>query len=446
MSSTTQPVEAWMIRQMQCSVVRHSLGWLLAANLVGVWLALLLVHPEWGQVTGEFTYGRWMPLHLNWQLYGWCSIPSVGLLLRRFLPPTERALMQAQWALRGWSIALAVGGWSWLHGQTSGKLFLDWAGIARVVFLVAQAVLWFVLAGNYLFAREPRSTRSRLAVAMDSIILAALASVPAILYWTTGRNVYPPVDPSTGGPTGASLLGSTLVIVLVIGLLPKAFSLRATSPRKERLFWGSFCVSALVFGVSHDAPAYHTDWRQIGAMGSLLLWLPLVPAYLRQFAWAKGTRPWLAAAMVLWGILLLTGFLMFLPGLLDVSKFTHVLVAHAHLAMAGLLTCVNFLILGNLAPDAPLVAKVLGNRFAFVAWQAALLLHLAALLQLAAVELKDPAGFYYGAHSGVFQVRLLAGIAMAAASTYWVIQWWVIHRPQEKFHPIAACGNPSYSA
>jgi cytochrome c oxidase cbb3-type subunit 1 len=27
-----------------------------------------------------FTYGRWMPVHLNGQLYGWCSVPLLGLL------------------------------------------------------------------------------------------------------------------------------------------------------------------------------------------------------------------------------------------------------------------------------------------------------------------------------------------------------------------------------
>ena len=74
-------------RQLQRITAGYSLIWLLAANLVGLWLALLLLWPDLGTVLGGWTYGRWMPLHMDWQLYGWCALPLVGLLLSVYLAP-----------------------------------------------------------------------------------------------------------------------------------------------------------------------------------------------------------------------------------------------------------------------------------------------------------------------------------------------------------------------
>ena len=59
-----------------------SLAWLVFANAVGVLIATLLVAPRLNEVFGEWTYGRWMPVHLNVQLYGWCSLPLVAFLFK----------------------------------------------------------------------------------------------------------------------------------------------------------------------------------------------------------------------------------------------------------------------------------------------------------------------------------------------------------------------------
>ncbi|MGD2113822.1 MAG: hypothetical protein PVG07_02145, partial [Acidobacteriota bacterium] len=62
-------------------VTLHSLGWLAAGNLVGLLLATLLLAPGAGSALAPLTYGRWMPVHWNAQLYGWLALPLVGLLL-----------------------------------------------------------------------------------------------------------------------------------------------------------------------------------------------------------------------------------------------------------------------------------------------------------------------------------------------------------------------------
>jgi cytochrome c oxidase cbb3-type subunit 1 len=400
----------------------HSLFWLAAANMVGALLALLLARPEWGAILGEYGYGRWMALHLNWQLYGWCSLPLVGVLLRSYLIPGSAALTQARDALRLWSLMLALGGLGWLSGGTSGKLFLDWIGLPRLMLVATLGFLWAILAWNYW--KPPGITGSSFSTrqirkAGKTSVLLALAVVPAVLFWSTQRHVYPAIDPGSGGPTGASLLGSTLVIVLILALTPKALGLPKKAGAREIWFWLLFAADDLLFLTLNHSNSSHTDWRQIAGLGSLLVWAPLLAHHLRGFVWAAGSRPWLSAAIVWWALLLVSGLAAFLPGILDRLKFTSGLVAHAHLAMGGLLTSYNMLILLNLSDAGASLARVLSNRPAFIGWQAGLALHLAALIGITGVEIENPGRFFSGGADWLFWLRFLAGAGMAAVSMRW---------------------------
>jgi cytochrome c oxidase cbb3-type subunit 1 len=60
----------------------HSLFWLVFANAAGVLIAVLLLVPALNRQLGEWTYGRWIMVHMNLELYGWTSIPMLGFLFR----------------------------------------------------------------------------------------------------------------------------------------------------------------------------------------------------------------------------------------------------------------------------------------------------------------------------------------------------------------------------
>ena len=412
-------------KELQQMTALFSAGWLAAANLVGVWLAALLVRPAWGAFFGEWTYGRWMALHLNWHLYGWCSLPIVGLLLRRCLRANRQGLRGARWALSSWSFALLLGGVSWLQGESSGKLFLEWTGLPRLFFVAAMTFLLGLLAWN-VFALSPdmpvaknsAAGRQRLA---DRILVGALALVPVLLFCSANRRVYPSVDADTGGPTGASLLGSTLVIILILALIPKllGLSFRATSSG-ERAFWIWFALDCGIFFLINRQHSSHRQWSQILGLGSLGVWVPLLTLHLQRFHWNPESRPWLHATLWWWGILVISGFASFLPGLLDRIKFTHALVAHAHLAMAGLLTSLNMLVLANLSPALTRVVSPLLNRQAFLCWHGGLLLQIVALCVLASAEIEVPGVLFRGGESHAYLIRLLAGLLMTGASVYWL--------------------------
>ncbi len=424
------PIQSAFAGELQKLVLRYSLSWLAAGSMVGLLIALLLFRPTLGTALGEFTYGRWVPVHLNFQLYGWSSLPIVGVLLKGFLRPGASGLRQANLALGAWSMALGMGGVSWLAGETSGKLFLDWAGMPRLLFMLALALLWAVLVWNYLASlfgtSAPGMRTSRLMALVKGILLAGLAVVPWALYHVSQRQDHPAIDPGTGGPTGSSLLISTLGIVLVIILIPRLLSLRRRPDAVVRGFWIWFAAAGVYFLTLDHGNSSHRDWRQIGAVAMLLGGAPTLIAYLRQFQWNENARPWLTAVLCWWGSLVVMGFIVFLPGVLDRVKFTHALIAHADLAMPGLVTSLNMLILAHLAPSSSGSARAILGRPAFWLWQGALALQIVLLLAISAREGADSGELWKltGHASLFFTARLITGISMGAAALLWVWSAW----------------------
>jgi cytochrome c oxidase cbb3-type subunit 1 len=391
------------------AVRRHSLGWLVAANLVGLLLAVLLLWPELNDRLAPLTYGRWVPLHLDWQLYGWCALPLVGALFHYYLPADDRAAFAARWAVRVWSGALLAGGLSWLAGGAGGKLFLDWTGPTRNFWAFAGLVLWLGL----LWQARRRTGIPTWAWAL----LAALGAVPLVLYWAAAPGAYPPVNPATGGATGASLLGSTLGVVGIFGLMPWLLRLPPVGPAwRRRWFAAGFALSlSLYAGIGHGDASHHRP-DQIVGLGSLVIWIPLVWWYARGFQWAPASRRWLVAAFGWWALLVLSGWLIFLPEVADRVKFTNVLVAHSHLAMAGLVTSLHLALLLNLGPGrAP-------HATSFWLWQAGCALHIGVLAGLGWQEAAHPA--LLSTRGGVadlcYGLRLVAGGVMLLASVDWL--------------------------
>lgn len=425
---------------------RHAVFWLVAANAVGVLLAAELVWPALGDALAPLTYGRWMPLHMNWQLYGWCSLPLVGVLLAWCAdgrhPQARRHVSVALWA---WSLALAAGGVSWLAGVSSGKLFLDWHGWARGTLSAAMVVLWTVCAAHAWWRRGAKGARG--ADLLRATFLGGLLFVPGLLYWSAGREVYPSVNPHSGGATGASLLGSTLGIVMIFGLLPVMLRVPARTDGKPKChllgdtlvrgvsgkksdnchligdnwvrgtgwYWWALAGSYGVFGVIDRGNASHHAWGQIWGLGLLIAWVPAAWVYFRSFEWDASARRWLAAAFAWWAALVASGFWSFLPGVSERLKFTNGLVAHAHLAMAGLVTAVNFAVLRQLAPR----AEPRGN---FGLWQGACAAHVGVLLILSLAEAENTGELFRSEAwtQGFYLARLAAGAAMLVASARWL--------------------------
>jgi len=211
-------------------------------------------------------------------------------------------------------VALGVGALSWLSGYSSGKLFLDWSGYARILFLAALITLWLLLALAFIGSRSDSDNAAVAAWAAKLVGLVILLVVPFLLYIASSPTNYPAVNPDTGGPTGASQLESSLTIVAILLMLPFGLTRRkAGSSRTIAIGWivlVAECVLCVALGradISHHRPAQYLS------LGSLLVWLPLTPAYYAAFDWRSDTRRWRLAFLWWWAALVVTGWVFFSP-------------------------------------------------------------------------------------------------------------------------------------
>ncbi len=398
-----------------------ALGWLAAGCGVGLLLALLLAWPDGNALLAPLTYGRWVPVHLDLMLYGWTALPLVGLLLRAYLPGAA-GTRAGRLALAGWSGALGAGAIALLAGRSSGKLFLEWSGPAEACFLAALVLLWIALASGLVgdFRSSPRP-RGRVLAAKATFLLL-LATVPLAMVAALDPHAYPPIDPTTGGPTGTDLLASTLAILPIFLALPALLDLERT-PRAPRLslLWTLFAAHTALLPWFGFGDRLHSDPRQILAIASVLAWPWPLARHLLGHVWPAGSRRWLGALGV-WGTLLSTSALItFWPGVLDHVKFTHVLVGHAHLAMAGFTTSFAALLLHTLMRDTAAAGALAAPR-GFWHWQSGTALHVAAMVALGALEAADAGALTRPDPrvTALFALRGLAGLSMLVAALGWL--------------------------
>lgn len=396
----------------------HSAAWLAAANAIGVVLAAMLLLPRMNLLLAAWTYGRWMPVHMNMELYGWCSLPLVAFLFYAYNVDRSAAGRWSRAMLWVWAAALLAGCVSWLNGHTSGKLFLDWSGYVRVLFPVALLALWLLLA----YALQQTWRESGLAARVAKCAgLAALLAVPVLIYVAASPALYPPINPDSGGPTGASQLESALVIVVILLLLP--YGLTRPNGRHAWVVKTSWIVAAaealLCLGLGR-ADASNLRPVQYLSLASLLVWIPLTPLYYAAFAWNANTRMWRIASMLWWAVLVPTGWMLFLPGVLSRAKFTDGLVAHSLLAMAGFVSSLLIFVLVQLLGER---GWIFTRVWSFWMWQLSVAAYVVLMFVAGWFEGADPAfNMVPGvARMTIYVGRFVVGAFMFVASVEWLV-------------------------
>ncbi|OIR13591.1 hypothetical protein GALL_54100 [mine drainage metagenome] len=397
----------------------HALGWLAVTCLAGVLLQMLQLFPRLSVPLAPLTYGRWYPVHADTALYGWCAVPLVGLLLHWYPEDSDMfgGILASRTCLAAWSLALAAGAASWLGGGSGSKPFMEWSGWTIPLLPLAMLALWVVLAGRC------ENSRGRLApgaLAARWLLLAALLPVPFIFIHAASPAVYPAVNPDSGGATGTSLLGSNLGLIAIYAAAPILLGLprepRRSSRRRVLVPWAILAVMAAVFAAAPHGDVSNHQLSQVILLALPLAWAPLTWTLFRSYLWPDAARPWLAAAFAWWCLLLVTGWIGFLPGLGERFKFTQMLVAHAHLAMAACLSSAGWALLLGLDPNrAP-------GRGSFAAWQAGVTVHIGATVLAGLREIAQPDALFVGDSliRLAWFTRLAAGLLMAAVALVWL--------------------------
>ena len=400
------------------SAAWHSLFWLVFANAIGVLLSVLLLFPALNRLLGEWTYGRWIIVHMNLELYGWSSLPMAGFLFKVYGADCGRLAQWCRPVLWVWSAALGIGAYSWLSGHSSGKLFLDWSGYARIFFPLAMIALWLLLAVS--FARTWKN--STLAARSAKLLgLALLLIVPCVMYIASSPNFYPAINPDTGGPTGASQLESSLMVVAILLMLPFGLTKRKAGRSKViAIAWTIMVAEFLLCFALGRADISHHHPVQFLSLGSLLIWIPLTPVYYAAFAWHENTRRWRIAFLAWWSALVLTGWILFLPGILDHFKFTDGLVGHSLLAMAGFVSSLLIFVLVQLLGEG---GWIFNQTRSFYGWNIAVLGYVLLMSAAGWREGFDPTFTIVPgtARNMIYILRLVVGVVMLASSLDWLI-------------------------
>jgi len=314
-----------------------------------------------------------------------------------------------------------VGALSWLSGHSSGKLFLDWSGYARVLFPASLLALWFLLLVALIGSRIISQHTSAVAWAAKLLGLIVLLAVPFLIYTATSPNTYPAVNPDTGGPTGTSQLESSLAIVVILLMLPFGIARRKASRSKAiTIGWIVLGVEAVLCASLSRADISHHHPVQYLSLGCLLAWLPLTPAYYAAFQWHSNTRRWRLAFFWWWSALVVTGWVFFLPGVLDHFKFTDGLVGHSFIAMAGFTSSLIIFVMVQLLGNN---GWIFNRARSFYLWNGSVITYIVLMTIAGWREGFDPAFTIVPglARNCIYALRLITGVLMLLASIDWFL-------------------------
>jgi len=411
----------------------HGLIWLVLANTIGVMIAILLLAPGLNRELGEWTYGRWIMVHMNLELYGWTTLPLVGFLFRCYEADRTPAANWCRPVLWVFSTALGVGAFSWLSGHSSGKLFLDWSGYARVLFSAALLALWLLLFLAFVATWDQEERIAPGAIMSKLVGLLILLAVPFVIYIASSPNAYPPVNPDTGGPTGASQLESSLSIVAILLMIPFGLTHRkAGNSRFVTASWIVLIAESLLCVALGRADVSHRNPEQYLSLASLLVWLPLIPIYYAAFAWHRNTRRWRLAFFWWWAALVVTGWVFFLPGVLDHFKFTDGLVGHSFVAMAGFTSSLLIFVMVQMLGEG---GWIFNRSRSFYLWNGSVIGYVIVVTIAGWHEGFDPTFTIVPgtARNILYALRLLTGILMLLASLDWFVDASTLLREVDPF-------------
>jgi cytochrome c oxidase cbb3-type subunit 1 len=171
----------------------------------------------------------------------------------------------------------------------------------------------------------------------------------------------------------------------------------------------------------------------------VLLWIPIAPAYYSAFAWNANTRLWRLATLWWWAVLLLTGWIFFLPGVLDRFKFTDGLVGHSFVAMAGFTSSLIVLVSVQLLGEH---GWIFNRRRSFWLWQFSVIAYIVLMTVAGWIEGADPAFTIVPgpARNLIYALRLLTGVLMLAASRDWLRDSRTLQCADVSFKEAASCG------
>jgi cytochrome c oxidase cbb3-type subunit I len=146
-------------------------------------------------------------------------------------------------------------------------------------------------------------------------------------------------------------------------------------------------------------------------------------------------------------LLAVDGWVIFLPGILDIAKFTNILVGHSHLAMGGMVSALNVIILIEMG-SMQQIGKMLSGRIPFILWNGGCLIYVIAMTLQGWREGTNPGVLFgYDAFTRIaYDIRLIAGLVMVSANMTWLWQLacFLIAKPEREKATSTLYPNPEH--
>ena len=281
--------------------------------------------------------------------------------------------------------------------------------------------LWLLLAVSFIHQWKTADNMNIAARSARLLGLVLLLVVPFVMYVASSPGFYPAINPDTGGPTGASQLESSLIIVAILLMLPFGLTRRKAGRHKViAIAWVIMAAEFLLCFALGRADVSHHRPAQFLSLGSLLVWVPLMPAYYAAFEWNANTRRWRIAFLCWWSALVISGWVLFLPGVLDHFKFTDGLVGHSLLAMAGFTSSLLIFVMVQLLGQD---GWIFNQTRSFYGWNIAVLGYVVLMSVAGWREGFDPAFTIVPGtvRNTIYILRLAVGVVMLAASVDWLL-------------------------
>ena len=351
--------------------------WGIVGMLVGVWVALLMVFPEWnlsgisvGKETIGLTFGRLRPLHTNAVIFAFVGngiFMGVYYSLQRLLKTRMASDLLSKIHFWGWQLIIVAAALTLPLGLTTGKEYAE----LELPIDIAIALIWVVFGVNMFWTILKRRERHLyvaiwfyIATFVTVAVLHIVNSIEFPASFLKSYSAYAGVQDALVqwwyGHNAVAFFLTTPYLGLMYYFMPKAANRPVFSYRLSIIHFWALIFLYIWAGPHHLLYTSLPNWAQsLGVVFSFTLifpsWGGMINGLLTlRGAWDKVREDvilkFMVVAVTAYGMSTFEGPMLSLKNVNAISHFTDWTIAHVHVGGLGWNGMLTFGILYWLLP------------------------------------------------------------------------------------------------
>jgi cytochrome c oxidase cbb3-type subunit I/II len=344
--------------------------WGVVAMLVGLWLALMLVMPDWNLGLPQLSFGRLRPLHTNAAIFAFAGnaiFAAVYYSSQRLLKTRPLFDRLSAFHFWGWQAIIVAAALTLPNGVTQSKEYaeLEWP------IDIAIAVVWVAFAVNF-FGMIARRRERHIYVAIwfyiATIVTVAILHIFNNLVVPVGLFKSYPIYAGVQdafmqwwyGHNAVAFFLTTPFLGLMYYFLPKAANRPVFSYRLSILHFWSLVFIYIWAGPHHLHYTALPEWAStLGMLFSLMLWMPSWGGMINGLLTLRGAwqrvsddpvLKFFVVGITFYGMATFEGPMLSIKSVNALSHYTDWTIAHVHSGALGWNGFMTFGMLYWLAP------------------------------------------------------------------------------------------------